>query len=297
MSSYSLSRSHRLESLSFLIVGGDGLLGSGLTQWLLSQKFQVNATSRRIPKGPNYLNLASNLNLSEFEDHDPDVVVLAAGISSVDECAENPESTRVVNVERQLELAAYWYSRGKKVVAFSSTHVFSDLGELSMPTSHPLPVTEYGRQKIALEEGLARAVPTALVLRVTKIVSREWQRALIWTSALQHGRVVEALEDLRFAPIHVDALAATMFELCLAGRQGIVHLSPEDSVSYAEFALLIATKLGVDPHLVVCRGSSSSTSLFAPYQLGIPKSDRQLPANRAHSKDTCVKVIDEILGR
>ncbi len=294
MSSSSLNSHSSNQGESFLVIGGDGLVGSGLHSWFLQNDFKVWVTTRRKDQEAIFLNLEQELNLDIFQTVDPSVVILTAGITSVDECSRKPKLTTLINVDRQLELAEYWQRRGSRIVSLSSTHVFSESVREVFAGDLPCPSTEYGQQKLAMEVGMQELSTNSLVLRTSKIVSGSWKRATDWTLQLQNRKTVQAFSNVQFAPIHVTGLAETILELCRADRRGVVHLSPKGSVSYLEFARQLARGIGAKTELVSSIYCSDTSVRDVPFKLGIELFDQRLPANKANALDACMKVIDEI---
>jgi len=293
--SSSSSNNHRDDNgESILVIGGDGLVGSGLHSWFLQNDIKVWVTTRRKDQDALFLDLEPELNLDIFRTVDPSIVILTAGVTSVDECSRKPKWTSLINVDRQLELAEYWRGRGTRIVSLSSTHVFSGSVREVFADDRPRPLTEYGRQKLAMEKGVQERSPNSLVLRTSKIVSGSWKRATDWALALQNRETVQAFSNVRFAPIHVNRLAETILELCRADRRGVVHLSPLGSISYLEFAQQLALSIGAKTELVSSIFCSDASVRDVPFRLGIVNRDERLPANSADVVDACVKVIDDI---
>jgi len=77
---------------------------------------------------------------------------LAFGRANQEECRKYPEETRAVNVAQTLECVVNAVLDGALPVIFSSPMVFRGLNGNYGVDDHTAPITEYGRQKKALEE-------------------------------------------------------------------------------------------------------------------------------------------------
>lgn len=96
----------------------------------------------------------------------------------------------------------------------------------------PDPVTPYGAAKAAAETAVRLLVPAADVARTSLIVGhgRSVHERLV--HALAGGTRVGALftDDIR-CPVHVDDLAAALWEIALSDTAGMFHLAGPDALS------------------------------------------------------------------
>ncbi len=178
--------------------------------------------------------------------------LILGGITSLKACKENPERSYRCNVSGPTELAQLLLERGIQPVFFSTDYVFDGSKPLYTPDCTPTPLSEYGRQKAELEERAQRM--GALVIRMSKVYGTERGDGTLFDqmgSELLANREVHASEDQIFAPIWIGDVV-TGIERALASKAaGIIHLAGRVAASRYEMALHLASKLGVDPHLVV----------------------------------------------
>lgn len=231
-----------------LIVGQDSLIGNALLREAASRGVPHAGTSRR-PGAAYHLDLAR----PQSEWHLPDAVtsaVICAGIPGIAHCEKNPEATRRINVDATISLADLLASKGAHVTFLSSNQVFAPDAE-APDEDHPVnPVTEYGRQKAAVEEHLRARIPCSCVVRLTKVVSPALPLFAGWTESLRRGERIQAFEELFFSPLAPQPVAAIVTALASARQTGTFHLSPNDSISYCQAALWISNQAGADPALV-----------------------------------------------
>src|SRR5205823_2508498 len=102
---------------------------------------------------------------TDFQELAPDVVVHAAGLTNVDRCEQYPVLSRRANAEIARNVAiAVAHSRAK-LVHISSDHLFSGERSFYREDDPTQPLNEYGRSKVAAEEWVLQACPSALVIR------------------------------------------------------------------------------------------------------------------------------------
>ena len=150
-------------------------------------------------------------------------------------------------MDATLALAAKLYEGGAIIVYLSSSAVFD--GTVScMPSNEPArPNTEYGRQKACAEQGILSLGDRTVVVRMTKIVSCKVPLFSQWLLCLSSGREIKPFSDLSLSPISLKFLTDALVSDHLSG---IIHLSGEHQLTYAEFALHLANALGVSRSLV-----------------------------------------------
>lgn len=231
-----------------IIIGGDSNLGTALRERLTAGGHSVLYTSRRT-------SAACHLDLSE----DPsgwgvpgefDAAYLFAAVCSMDAVEEQPESTRLINVEHTVRVAAKLVKAGCRVIFPSTSQVFD--GTVPMPDGDTptSPTSEYGRQKAEAERQLLAMGDSVAVIRYTKILQPGYPLFAKWRSSLRAGDEITPFSDLYFAPVSMDhAMEATM-AVAESGKGGVWHVSAGEDLSYADAARIIAGHLKVDPELV-----------------------------------------------
>ncbi len=223
--------------LPWLVIGAESAIGGGMLIRLRQQGRCVIATTRRMRSSDNdsrFLNLADPLAF-ELPWTGPFVVLIAAGMSSLQYCHDNPEGTRAVNVLGVEWLCNWLRSLGGFPIVLSSNLVFDGQVAGLSETAVPNPLGEYGRQKRAAEV-IALTQGSAAIIRVTKVFSPQTELWRSWHAALNSGQTITAFRDLRCAPLSLnDALSAIQ---TIGDRQasGIWHLSGTRDVSYVEIA-------------------------------------------------------------
>jgi dTDP-4-dehydrorhamnose reductase len=259
----------RRDDESWLVVGGDGLIGRALTRRLAGEGRAVLATTRRRGcAGAGRPRLELSENPMDWTPPSPvSVAFLVAAAANQLSCCADPDASRRINVDHTVALARRLVSLGAFVV-FTSTNLVFDGEEARYQTcaaTHP--TSEYGRQKAEAEQALLALGPRVAVVRLTKVLAAEMPLIGGWVAALKAGKPVEAFTDLICAPMPVDFVAEALARIGAQQKGGLFHLSGADEVSYADLARSLAQRLGVDSALV-----RSTTSVAAGVKLqSLPK--------------------------
>jgi len=230
----------------FLIVGGDGTLGTAL-QSAPSRPADVAATSRREQLFSYRVDLVAVPDTWQLPD-DIAGAVLCAAVTAIDTCQRDPVGTRAINVTATVELARRIRERGGHCVFLSTNQVFDGSRPFRREDEPPGPRTEYGRQKAEAEAELLAAGHG--VLRLTKVFSAAPKLFRGWREELLSSRVIRPLEDMVFAPVGVKNAAVSIWDLAVNRVSGVVHLSADADLAYSTVARRLAARLGVSPDLV-----------------------------------------------
>lgn len=202
------------DSPTYLVVGGDSLIGKSLITSLRALTPNVFSTSRRQKiMDSRVISYDLITNPSHFFKDDCIrkiveggrlVVFICAAVTKISKCEEDPIGSRLINVTNTIELAKIMMLAGAEVVFLSSNAVFD--GEKSFPdeVSVPNPITNYGRHKVDVENGLMTVRQSTvnssalMIVRLTKVVTRDNNLIHDWISALKTGSKLMHLKMLCF---------------------------------------------------------------------------------------------------
>jgi dTDP-4-dehydrorhamnose reductase len=266
---------HQLKSLNnadlpdhrtYLVIGGDGLIGSALSRELLTITPNVYKTSRRrgvkcshtisydLTQSP--IHFFRNELIQKIISQGRMTVFFSAAITKIAECEKDSTQSRLVNVINTLEICKKLMLSGSDVVFISSNAVFDGLtpfpSELSVRNAN----TNYGLQKIETEQALIdinEAIPNAprlMIARLTKVVSKNNPLIKDWIRNLSSGGQVDAFENRILSPISLEFTINNLVSIASRGQTGIYHISGSQDLSYYRFACLMASSLNVDLSLI-----------------------------------------------
>jgi dTDP-4-dehydrorhamnose reductase len=265
-----------------LVTGAGGLLGGELAMLLAARGLDVVAIWRRTPPPVGLRSIVVELTdrgalERTLEEEKPDAVVHAAVISRTDECEREPAVAEAVNARLPAHLAAACRSRGLRLVGLSTDLVLGGDRAFSDEETPPGPVSVYGRTKLAGEEALLEADPTAAVARVALVVGRGHgprptaSEAVVW--ALREGHRPRLYQDEYRTPVDAASVADAVARLLTRGGAGRFHLGGSERLSRLSLGRRVARVLGLP-----------SQGIEAGLQADHPGPDRRPPDTSLDSR-------------
>lgn len=239
-------------SVTFLVVGADGMIGGSLAPALRGSGAHVVGTALQ-PQGPTADCL--RLDLTEPGEAWPipegvTIAYLLAAVPSLEACRRDPRGSRLINVERTLAMARLLVDRGARIV-FPSTNLVFDGESPGCRAEEPVaPRTEYGRQKAEAERQLLALGDRVTIVRLTKVVAPAMALLARWRQALLKGETIRPFADMVMAPIPLSFVVNVFRALGARAIPGILQVSAERDITYAEAAAHLAGRLGVPGRLV-----------------------------------------------
>ena len=234
-----------------LIVGGDSLIGGHLATYWKQRQVSLRATTRKrseVSVERPYLDLET-MEWSSVLEEQYDSVVFCAGVTKLSECENNPQRSYRVNVENAVIFLTECLKRAGHLLILSSSQVFDGLKPCRAVDEVTCPITEYGRQKVALEEAML-AYPNTGVLRLTKVIHQEWSLLGTWEKKLLNGEPISAFKNVTLAPLKIEEVVEKIDQLVNDRSTRIHHLSGARDITYVDFAREFAVELGVSSELV-----------------------------------------------
>jgi dTDP-4-dehydrorhamnose reductase len=166
----------------------------------------------------------------------PDVVLHLASMTSVDECEEDPDAARTVNVEGTANVARAAERCGAVLVLLSTDYVFD--GEKDAPydeRDEPNPLSVYGLTKLHAEEAARNALPVErlVVIRTSWVFGTEGEFVRRSVERLAAGAEIGGIVDQTGTPTYVRHLGERLVPVVESGLRGVVHLAgPEPTTWY-----------------------------------------------------------------
>ena len=178
------------------------------------------------------------------------IAFLCAGITRLDLCEQQPEATARINVGNTLRLAGRLAERGCRIV-YPSTNLVLDGGRAFQRADAPYaPACAYGRQKMAVEQGIGALDADVAILRMTKILPPTPALLAGWVRTMRAGQPIRPLRDLVMAPIPLETLIDVLLRLGTAPGRGLYQVSGDRDLAYSDVAQALARRFGCDPALV-----------------------------------------------
>ncbi|MBO9684877.1 MAG: SDR family oxidoreductase, partial [Flavisolibacter sp.] len=190
---------------------------------------------------------------SAIEQYKPWAIINAAGFVRVDDAQNDYEACMRDNTTGPHNLAIACNQKGIQLLNFSSDLVFDG----KKPTAYtendlPNPLNVYGQSKAQAEVLIQKENPSSLIVRTSAFFS-PWDKynfVHYVRKALSGYETVTAAKDLYISPTYVPHLVNASLDILIDKETGIWHLANKGSLSWAEFAFLIADKFDLDKSLI-----------------------------------------------
>jgi len=185
----------------------------------------------------------------------PDLVVIAAAYTAVDQAEREPEIAVRVNAETPGAVARAAEAAGAPVVWFSTDYVFDGTKPTPYVESDPIrPANAYGRSKAEGERAVLDGASRALVLRISWVVSshgKNFVKTMLRLAA--EGRPLRVVDDQFGRPTSAADLAGFVLaeapRLAAAEAQdprfGLFHFANAGETTWRRFAeTILAQAMG-----------------------------------------------------
>ena len=236
-----------------LIVGGDGTIGSALNKRLLAEGFQVTCSTRRpgvYGDTSLFLDLQDPDSFLPIKDRRFDAAVLCGAITSIQKCEENPEQTRQVNVDATLALADLLAEAGSHLVFLSTNMVFDGSKPNAQSSDARNPLTEYGRQKAAVEVALLEFNIKASIIRLGKVLPPNFPLFKEWLERMRSGNCIHPHANRTMAPISLAFATDVLAWLIAHKGHGIFQATASHDITYVDAAFMLANLFQSDSSLI-----------------------------------------------
>ena len=186
--------------------------------------------------------------LSFVDDHSVDVIVNCAAYTAVDRAESEPEKALLLNATAPGYLAEAMQRRGGNLIQISTDYVFDGTAHTPYTEDHPTcPNSVYGRTKLAGEEAVLAANPSAMIIRTAWLYSSYGNNFV--KTMLRLGREKSDLGvifDQIGTPTYARDLATVIMTAINQGIQsGIYHFTDEGVCSWYDFTKAIHRIAGI----------------------------------------------------
>lgn len=280
-----------------LITGAHGQLGQSFA--CLSVSTDPGAQLVMLGRAELDITQSGSIALA-LEQHRPDVVINTAAYTAVDKAESEPDTAHLINGITPGLLATACAERGIGLVHVSTDYVFDGLAETPYTEDAPTqPASVYGQSKLAGEQAVLAALPSAIILRTSWVFSQFGNNFLKTMLRLGRERTELSIVDDQiggpsYAPHIAQVLLQLAERLCESkqdtGKQqspsGIYHFAGQPSISWYGFAQEIfaqAVKLGLLAQ--------------APRLNAISTSQYPTPAKRPAQSSLQQGKLDALLGK
>ncbi|HEX7513053.1 MAG TPA: dTDP-4-dehydrorhamnose reductase, partial [Candidatus Methylomirabilis sp.] len=164
-------------------------------------------------------------------------VVHAAAATDVDGCERDPAMALAVNGEGTRRVAEGCRLAGAGLVYISTDFVFDgQKGSPYLEADVPVPVSAYGRSKLAGERAVQETAPRWSVVRTAWLYGvhgKNFVKTIMGKAAA--GGQLRVVDDQVGSPTYARDLAAAIAQLLTRELTGVFHLTNDGSCSWFEF--------------------------------------------------------------
>ncbi|MGD2138405.1 MAG: dTDP-4-dehydrorhamnose reductase [Gammaproteobacteria bacterium] len=222
--------------MKILVTGAPGQLGSEVVRCFSSLGHDVIAPGKRD------LNLLRPDQIRQsVADYRPDWVINCAAYTQVDKAESEAATAFRVNRDGAEYLAQAVARYGGRLLHVSTDYVFD--GQQNRPyreTDATRPRSVYGRSKLAGEQAVQAALPTAIVLRtawVYGVRGRNFVKTMLRLAAT--GQELRVVDDQKGTPTAAADIAQAIAGLIQCGTSGVFHFTAAGETTWCGFATAI----------------------------------------------------------
>ncbi len=241
--------------MNILLTGARGFVGGHLWR-KLRDRHQVTTVGRRpLPDSTRHLqgDLEEARILDLLARTAPDAVVHLAALTDADRCEEQPERAREMNAEIPLRLASAVSKSCRRFVHVSTDLVFDGERAPYGESDEALPISVYGRTKLAGERGVVRILGERACIARLALTFGPRPSALSrpnfierMVSSASRGERVSLFDDEIRTPIYVEDAASALALLVDGPRPPpTIHLGGPDRCSRLTMGTLALTLFGL----------------------------------------------------
>ena len=254
---------------SIILTGGSGLLGAN---WFYSKKNEytiyLGLNEKKInPQGSKTFSIdfsSNNALLCQLVAIQPKLIIHTAGLTSVENCEDNPDLAYYINVELSRMAAHVAKQLAIPFVHISTDHLFEGNAPMLSEKETTSAVNVYGHTKALAEEAVLKINPHALIIRTNFYAwgtsyRKSFSDQII--QSLRENKPLNLFYDVYYTPILAENLIQTVHSLIERKSQGIFNVSSDDRISKYDFGVLIAEEFGLDKSLINRKSLHSNTNL------------------------------------
>jgi dTDP-4-dehydrorhamnose reductase len=213
-----------------------------------------------------------------LDEINPWAVIESSLCAYADEGGVDAERCGLRNVVLSQNLAELCLRRNIRLLALSSGIVFDGAARKPYPESHPVsPLSPHGAVRVEAERRVSDANPEALIARPGAFFAPGgWDGLLnVALRNLQLGEDVQASDQVTISPTYVPDFVSVCLDLLADEATGLIHLSNQGFLSWADWARHVAALVGASSSRVV-------TSAHDRAGLSVPgRRNRALSSERA----------------
>lgn len=236
-----------------IVTGATGLLGG----WLVDElgRRGDSCVAYGGPAREHGLDLTDSDRVARAVDYArADVVIHAAALSAMADCARDPPHAVRLNVDATRHLARACAASGTRLVHVSTDLVFDGEEAPYDEGALPTPTSVYGETKLAAERE-ALSAPNSVVVRVSLLFGPTKNDRIGFfdtqVRALRASETLRLFEDEWRTPLSLRVASEGLRAIAASSCTGLLHVAGSERLSRWDMGVALAEALGVTaPELV-----------------------------------------------
>jgi len=241
-----------------LITGGSGLLA---LNWAVTIREKFNVTLGLHDRKINLkhtrsilLDLDSKEALTQaLEALQPQLVIHAAGLTSIERCEANPTLAKYINVDLTKNLVMVCAKLNIPMVYISTDHLFSGSESLVDEDYSVSPVNIYAKTKAEAEACVLDFDEEALIIRTNFYGWGTSYRQSFSDMVINHLRAgikISLFKDIYYTPMLIEPLVNSVHELVHKKAKGVFNVVGDDRISKYDFGVKLAKEFNLNNDLI-----------------------------------------------
>jgi len=181
----------------------------------------------------------------------PDVVIHAAGLTSIEECENDFISANMSNHKSTANIVKY-IKHSTKLVVISTDQVYPDKPGLHSE-DNTSPVNNYGITKLAGELS-TNFHDNTLILRVNifgpSLTNGRFSIDDFIINSIKKKKDIVLFSDVFFSPLHMSTLSSLIFKMIDKDLTGIFNIGCREGMSKADFGFAVIKHMGLSTNTV-----------------------------------------------
>lgn len=246
--------------MNFLVIGASGFVGSHILRRLRQAGHDVIGTQSQPRRADlvtfNLLRhrMADVVDGGWFARGAVTWAIHCTSFGPMDRYAADPAASWLVTVEKPKTLIADLDQLGVRQVLLSTSYVFDGRQGGYTEQQSRAPVSEYGRQKLELEDLFLANTSDSAMLRLDKVVGDDPQENHLlteWYQTARKGQPILCIADQFLSPTLVDDVALAVLRTCECELRGIYHVANQEVFRRDELARQFLAALGLSERVIL----------------------------------------------
>lgn len=233
--------------MKILVTGAAGSVGRIITNHLCKAGHQMIAVDFIQQEKIIFADLRDEKVVFQlFHQNKPDVVIHLAAIKDIQFCEQNKQLSHITNYGVTKLITELCQEYNARMIYFSTDYVFGKYDQFWNELDQLCPTTQYGKDKAASELFIQNKLYNHSIIRTAQLYGIKNDFIALVCNALKHGDTFKAFTNLVNCPTWINDLLAMLDTIINQSQYGIFHCVGPEALSRYDFAIKIATKLGLD---------------------------------------------------